>query len=545
MLKKIKFLPALALLICAIIFSCSKQEMVNSKISNSEAAVTSASITVKAVGITPITLGYFPSWSDAWVSVPSAKNSKLAQIPSSTSHIFLAFAKPAMRYYKGSYDLSNTGIQCSYDGRALKAVLDILKKKGTKVLLSIGGETYWPGGIPAIIYYQEIADFVKDFGLAGVDWDFEPEGSFQTIGNATNVAGLINMITKTRQVLPKNEGYLIAVAPSGVGALGGLNNDDVASPFKYANRNSLTGNTDAFLNSPTDKTRSISLFGFAATGHMIPVFKSVGSQIDIVATQNYNVGGAPDRMLMYNSYAYYANQYGFKIAAGIHVPNEPWGPYYISNALTTANHAKEIFDGGSQGRAGKGDGVMTWELLLKSVYPGETNQTGTSYMNICRNVFNGQTPTTAVANAFTYPAPPPTYFVPVPTFNAATAFVGQNLTIGIKQNGRVVAYLDGVQTFRSSVLKAGFYNWKFTKAGQMEFILEDINGHLSDPLSMYVSQFNQCGINGWNADKVYNTPNQEVYHNKWIWKNQWWSQGNIPGNEGVPYPVWIKVKPCN
>jgi len=28
---------------------------------------------------------------------------------------------------------------------------------------------------------------------------------------------------------------------------------------------------------------------------------------------------------MYDAYAYYADQYGFVIAAGVHYPPEPWG----------------------------------------------------------------------------------------------------------------------------------------------------------------------------------------------------------------------------
>ena len=37
--------------------------------------------------------------------------------------------------------------------------------------------------------------------------------------------------------MPKEEGYLLACAPAGVGALGGQFNDDPDSPFRYEQRN--------------------------------------------------------------------------------------------------------------------------------------------------------------------------------------------------------------------------------------------------------------------------------------------------------------------
>ena len=101
--------------------------------------------------------------------------------------------------------------------------------------------------------------------------------------------------------MPKAQGYIIACAPSGVGALGGQTNGDTGSPFAFANRNTLTGETDANLYNATTPTNGINMFGFSATGHMIPVFTAVGNDIDLVAYQGYNIGASTNRTLMYDA----------------------------------------------------------------------------------------------------------------------------------------------------------------------------------------------------------------------------------------------------
>ena len=60
----------------------------------------------------PIILAYFPSWSEDWVA--AGQPSKLRNIPPFVNHVFLGFAKPNMRYERGSYDLSQTGIEVPY-----------------------------------------------------------------------------------------------------------------------------------------------------------------------------------------------------------------------------------------------------------------------------------------------------------------------------------------------------------------------------------------------------------------------------------------------
>lgn len=339
----------------------------------------------------PIVLAYFPSWSESYAE--SNQDSKFRQIPNFVNYVFLAFAKPDMIYEKDSFDIGKTGLEVPYDGCTLKESVAALKKKNIKVILSVGGETYWASdSIYENIKYQQIKDLVDDIGFAGIDWDFEPNGSFANIGSAENVKHFQDFFTKSRELMPRNEGYILACAPSGVGALGGQFHDDPDSPFAYKKRNEVTGEDDTNLYNGTMVTNGINLFGFGATGHMIPVIKAVGDKIDIIAYQGYNAGGSQNRKVMYDAYAHYGKTYGFNVVAGIHYPNEPWGPYYEfthDNVADLANHIKTHPD-----RIGGKDGIMIWQLLLSG-----TDSSAYSYMNVASKVLNGEAESNAIADA--------------------------------------------------------------------------------------------------------------------------------------------------
>ena len=339
----------------------------------------------------PIVLGYFPSWSESWTG--PGQNSKLREIPSHVNYVFLSFAKPDLVYTKGSFDISQTGIQVPYDGCTLKESVKALKDKGTYVILSVGGETYWNSStIYNNINYQMIKDLVDDMGFVGIDWDFEPNGSFSNIGSPENVQHFIDFFNNSRALMPRNEGYVLACAPSGVGALGGQTNDDATSTHAYANRNTLTGESDANLYNSTAQTNGINLFGFSATGHMIPVIQAVGDKIDIIAYQGYNVGGSQNRKIMYDAYAYYADQYNFKVVAGVHFPEEPWGPYYTYTHSNVADLAEHVAQ--HPLRAGEKDGIMIWQLLMAG-----NGNSAYGYLNLASQVLGGSSKTTATNNA--------------------------------------------------------------------------------------------------------------------------------------------------
>ncbi|WP_109852117.1 Ig-like domain-containing protein [Aquimarina sp. AU58] len=382
---------SVVLLIQVFLFSCTNENFLEegaAEVQNSE-----ANLTDKTALTEPIVLGYFPSWSESWAG--PGQGSKLRDIPEHITHVFLAFAKPNLRYQKGSLDITNTGIQTPYGGDTLKESVAALKSKGIKVILSVGGETYWGTDAAYDINYQQIKDLVDDMGFEGIDWDFEPNGSFATIGDPINVQRFIDFFTNSRAIMPKGQ-YLLACAPAGVGALGGANNDDPSSPFAYSKRNTVTGESDTNLFNATSPNQAISLFGFATTGHMIPVMEAVGDKIDLIAYQGYNTGAASNRKIMYDAYKHYSSQYGFSIAAGVHYPNEPWGPYYEYTYQNVAELSNHIAVNNTSN-----DGVMIWQLLL-----GNTTSSAYGYLHVASQVLNGTSQSQAIANAENYPESP-------------------------------------------------------------------------------------------------------------------------------------------
>jgi len=263
----------------------------------------------------------------------------------------------------------------------------------------VGGATYWQDASSYDIDYTQIKDLVDDIGFAGIDWDFEPEGSFTNIGNAENTARFIAFFNKSRALMPKSEGYLLACAPAGVGALGGQINDDPSSPFRHENRNTLTDENDEKLFQGTLESNGINLFGFSATGHMIPVLKAVGDKIDLIAYQGYNTGASNNRSIMYDAYAYYANQYGFTIAAGVHYPEEPWGPFYTYTHQNVAELSEYILNHAD--RKDANDGIMIWQMLLEGA-----NSSAYSYLNTASKVLNGSETRIAIEEANDFSSSP-------------------------------------------------------------------------------------------------------------------------------------------
>ncbi|WP_298313669.1 carbohydrate-binding protein [uncultured Aquimarina sp.] len=476
----------------------------------------------------PIVLGYFPSWSESWAT--TGQGSKLRDIPEHVTHVFLAFAKPNLRYQKGSLDITGTGIQTPYGGQTLKESVSILKTKGIKVILSIGGETYWGSNAAYDINYQHIKDLVDDIGFEGIDWDFEPNGGFQTIGESINVQRFITFFNESRALMPKGQ-YIIACAPAGAGALGGLNNDDPSSPFAHSKRNSVTGESDANLFNATSPNQAISLFGFASTGHMIPVIKTVGNKIDLIAYQGYNTGAATNRAIMYDSYKHYANQYGFSIAAGTHYPDEPWGPYFTYNYQNMANLSSHISSKSTT------DGIMIWQMLLEGA-----SSSAYGYLYVSSQVLNGISESQAIANAENYPESP---------YNGdgnGGDGGGNGSGCSANQWNSAVAYTNGNEV----VYQATLYRAKWWTQGDIPSsnngngkpweLIENCDGDTDGDGGD--TDGDNCSQSQWNSSTAYSGGNEVTYQNS-IYKAKWWTQGDIPAtNTGSGRP-WEFVRNCN
>lgn len=81
--------------------------------------------------------------------------------------VIVSFAKPDCQYTKGSLTLSGTGLDFSSPGSVVKAGISALKAAtggNTKVLLAVGGATYYNWGAMNV---QCVKDLVDDLGFDG------------------------------------------------------------------------------------------------------------------------------------------------------------------------------------------------------------------------------------------------------------------------------------------------------------------------------------------------------------------------------------------
>ncbi|KDD74727.1 hypothetical protein H632_c1110p2, partial [Helicosporidium sp. ATCC 50920] len=116
---------------------------------------------------------YYESWADPWAG--SGSTSKISQIPTYANYVILSFMKPDSSY-NGGVTFDGTGLQFSSSAQVVKDAVAALKQANpkTKVLVAVGGATYtnWNG-----LNADSIVNFVKAFGLDGVDIDFEPSST--------------------------------------------------------------------------------------------------------------------------------------------------------------------------------------------------------------------------------------------------------------------------------------------------------------------------------------------------------------------------------
>ena len=140
---------------------------------------------------------YFESWAQPWSNL--AATTALAKIEKPIDLIFLSFVRPNCQYKKGQNSFAGTGLDFSCEFSVIKTAIQILKNKGIKVMLAVGGATY-----PFDVYQaQACADLMMDLGCDGLDIDWEPSAG------VADAAKLGPIIAATRQVCP---GKLVSLA---------------------------------------------------------------------------------------------------------------------------------------------------------------------------------------------------------------------------------------------------------------------------------------------------------------------------------------------
>ena len=85
--------------------------------------------------------------------------------------VYLAFASPECYYTKGSHSFNGTGLNFTESFMDVTVAIQNLQNKGIKVLLAVGGASYWSE--PKDFNTQGILDLVNDLGVDGIDIDWE------------------------------------------------------------------------------------------------------------------------------------------------------------------------------------------------------------------------------------------------------------------------------------------------------------------------------------------------------------------------------------
>jgi chitinase len=275
-------------------------------------------------------VGYYQTWSDSWKA--NGADTVLAKLPAYVNVVNLSFAQPNMSYSAGSLSLGGTGIGVPYDGPTLKAAVTALHQKnpGTRVMLSVGGATFPNFGS---FNTGAIAAFVKDFGLDGVDIDYEPSNpNCSSSGGQVSCpsdAEYVSVVKSMRAALPSP--YWISIAAWSVGAYG----------------------EGAWASAPPSS---------AFAGISLAVLKQASSSLDLVNVMSYDASPAFDPVQALHAYQHY---FSGRIAMGIEVPPEAWGGHIetVAEIDTLANAVN------ASGAAG----LMLWSIQK----PGPAQQFAT------------------------------------------------------------------------------------------------------------------------------------------------------------------------
>jgi chitinase len=263
-------------------------------------------------------VGYFQSWSDPWQASGAATT--LAQLPSYLNVVNLAYMEPDTKYVKGSYDLSTTGLGFAYSGTVLRDAVAAAhqNRPGSKILVAVGGSTFtaW-----SAFNASAVAAFVSDFGLDGVDLDYQPVSAACTSNGTVSCPSdgeYVGVVNAMRAAMARPR--WLTLAAWNVGAYG----------------------EGSWQTAPPASS---------SMGIALAVLKNAGSALDLVNVMSYD--GSPTYS---PAQALAAYQHYFKgpIAMGVEVPPESWGGH-----VETLAEVDALADAVSSAKAA---GLMIWSV---------------------------------------------------------------------------------------------------------------------------------------------------------------------------------------
>jgi chitinase len=218
---------------------------------------------------------YFESWACPWTD--KAEDCALAKIDKPVDIVFLSFVRPDCTYKKSQGTWSGTGLDFSPDFQVIRKAIQILKSKGIKVLLAVGGASY---GFD-VFHHKSVAELMYDLELDGMDIDWEP------VKGIADAAKFGPILEQAKQYCVS--GQLLSAAVFGYGAL---------SPREG------------------DLYRGINLQGLMSHGHLL----------DLINIMAYDGGKEFNVIESYTSF----QQFQKKILLGFQVGKQGWGDAYLS-----------------------------------------------------------------------------------------------------------------------------------------------------------------------------------------------------------------------
>lgn len=147
----------------------------------------------------PAYAGYYTTWTDPWFDAAGKSPdqvyaaSQFARIPADYTHVMVAFAQPDFAWSGiAANTWAGTGIDFSSSPQSVKAAIDVLHSRKMKVILSVGGATYYNWAALAAegvaghgTITTALTKIMTDMGFDGLDVDYELDANIDTYANAS------------------------------------------------------------------------------------------------------------------------------------------------------------------------------------------------------------------------------------------------------------------------------------------------------------------------------------------------------------------------
>ena len=218
---------------------------------------------------------YFESWACPWAATGAA--SALAKIEKPIDVVYLSFVNPNCTYLRNQQSFANTGLNFSLDFPTVKIAINLLRAKGIRVMLAVGGASY-------VFTTYNVANCValmEDLGCDGLDLDWEPADGYAAAQQ------LGPLIARTRTALGSSKFLSFAGFSTGC----------------------YDPNGDTFR------------------GMGIPGLQSNGHQLDWVNIMAYDAGKDFDVIQCYESYKKYFKK---PVCVGFEVGKQGWGDAWLT-----------------------------------------------------------------------------------------------------------------------------------------------------------------------------------------------------------------------